>query len=160
MDADLTSHHIEGIAAHGDVPFRVPLYSQIEGNLWMGGCPEGELPKVFEHCVSLFPWGSYYVAEGQNHAKFWLLDSSQHAVPAAQFHAAADLALALTKLGPTLVHCQAGLNRSSVVTALVLMKLGRTPEAAIEIIREKRSHACLCNPSFERWIRDGAPLEA
>lgn len=28
--ADLTAHHIEGIALHGDTPFNVPLFSHIK----------------------------------------------------------------------------------------------------------------------------------
>lgn len=156
MDADLTSHHIEGFAAHGGAHFCVPLYSQIDGDLWMGGCPVNAVPSEFKTVVSLYPWEEY--EHRGHHAKFWALDS--HAIPARIFHAAADLAHAMLEVGPVLVHCQAGLNRSSVVTALVLMKRGRTPAQAIELIREKRHQACLCNESFERWIRDGAPLEA
>lgn len=154
MDADLTSHYIEGIATHGNTPFRVPLYSQIEGNLWMGGCPVYAVPSGFKTVVSLYPWEEY--EHRGHHAKFWALDSEH--IPARIFHAAADLAHAMLEEGPVLVHCQAGLNRSSVVTALVLMKLGRTPEAAIEIIRDRRSFACLCNKSFEQWLLKGAPL--
>ena len=30
---------------------------------------------------------------------------------------------------------------------------GMTADDAIALIREKRSPACLCNPSFERWLR-------
>ena len=54
---------------------------------------------------------------------------------------------------PTLVHCQAGLNRSSLVAARALVLGGRTPDEAITLIRRKRSPACLCNPAFERWLR-------
>jgi len=55
--------------------------------------------------------------------------------------------------GPTLVHCQAGLNRSSLVAARALVLGGMTADDAIALIREKRSPACLCNPAFERWLR-------
>jgi protein-tyrosine phosphatase len=55
--------------------------------------------------------------------------------------------------GPTLVHCQAGLNRSSLVIARALILSGMPSVAAIALIREKRSPACLSNPSFERWLR-------
>jgi protein-tyrosine phosphatase len=53
-----------------------------------------------------------------------------------------------------LVHCQAGLNRSGVVTALALINLGYTPTAAIELMREKRSPLVLCNEAFENWVLD------
>jgi protein-tyrosine phosphatase len=54
---------------------------------------------------------------------------------------------------PTLVHCQAGLNRSSLVAARALVLDGMTPDNAITLIRAMRSPACLSNPSFERWLR-------
>jgi hypothetical protein len=57
------------------------------------------------------------------------------------------------KTGPCLVHCQAGLNRSSLVVARVLMLEGATADEAIGLLREKRSPACLCNPAFEEWLR-------
>jgi hypothetical protein len=51
-----------------------------------------------------------------------------------------------------LIRCQAGWNRSGLVTALVLLKAGYTPEDAIELIREKRSAFALCNDHFVDWI--------
>lgn len=52
-----------------------------------------------------------------------------------------------------LVRCQAGLNRSGLVVALVLYKHGWDVGEAIERIREKRSPYALCNSSFERYLR-------
>ena len=52
-----------------------------------------------------------------------------------------------------LIRCQAGWNRSGLITALVLIHFGYTPEDAIALIREKRSPHALCNDYFERWIR-------
>ncbi len=57
--------------------------------------------------------------------------------------------------GPTLVHCQAGLNRSSLVVGRALMLGGMAPRAAVDLIREKRSPVCLSNPSFEKWLLAG-----
>lgn len=51
-----------------------------------------------------------------------------------------------------LVRCQAGLNRSGLVTALILMKSGMSAEQAIHIIREKRAEVALCNMHYERWL--------
>ncbi len=56
--------------------------------------------------------------------------------------------------GPVLVHCQAGLNRSGLITALALMHLGRTADEAIRLLRDRRSPVVLCNRSFERALRD------
>lgn len=51
-----------------------------------------------------------------------------------------------------LIRCHAGYNRSGLVTALVLLRLGYTARAAIDLIRSKRSPYALCNPGFERFI--------
>ena len=60
--ADLTGHHIEGIAREGNTPFSVPLISHITGNLWTGGCLNGaELPREIEYVVSLYPWERYAI---------------------------------------------------------------------------------------------------
>ncbi len=61
-------------------------------------------------------------------------------------------------LGPdeaVLVHCQAGLNRSGVVTALALMLNGdvATADKAIALLRARRGEAVLCNPLFVTWLR-------
>lgn len=55
-----------------------------------------------------------------------------------------------------LVHnCQAGLNRSALLTARVLMlDDGLTSVEAITLIREQRSPACLCNKAFEDYLLD------
>lgn len=56
-----------------------------------------------------------------------------------------------------LSRCQAGWNRSGLVTALVLMMDGYSAEAAIDLIRRRRSEDALCNDTFERFIREFTP---
>jgi hypothetical protein len=51
-----------------------------------------------------------------------------------------------------LIRCQAGLNRSGIVMALVLIRDGYSPADAITLMREKRSEAVLCNQAFARWL--------
>jgi protein-tyrosine phosphatase len=51
-----------------------------------------------------------------------------------------------------LIRCQAGWNRSGLITALVLIKDGMDPAAAIDLIRERRSPSALCNRSFAAWL--------
>ena len=57
------------------------------------------------------------------------------------------------KTGPTLVHCQAGLNRSGLIAGLALVLGGMPAEEAIALLRSSRSPAVLCNPAFEAWLR-------
>ncbi len=51
-----------------------------------------------------------------------------------------------------LIRCQAGLNRSGLIMALVLMKEGYSAEEAICLIRDKRSDYALFNSTFEKWL--------
>ncbi len=153
--SDFTSHHIEGIAREGNIPFSVPLYSQIDGNLWMSGCPRGSAPEQFKFIVCLYPWETYAVREHQIHTQAQLFDSA--AVP----NEGVLLALAryvneARKVAPTLVHCQAGLNRSGLISALALIESGKTPDEAIGLLREKRCSAVLCNKAFDSWLRSRA----
>jgi protein-tyrosine phosphatase len=51
-----------------------------------------------------------------------------------------------------LVRCQAGLNRSGLVLALILIKDGLTPQEAINRIRDNRGPDALFNDSFHAWL--------
>lgn len=149
--ADLTTHHIEGIALHGDIPFKVPLFSHIVGNLWMGGCPVKSAPDEFKYIVSLYPWEPYALAKFQVHTEVQLQD--ELAVPSEeQLYALARCVNAYKRQGTTLVHCQAGLNRSGLVSALALIEEGMKAVDAIALLRTKRSPAVLCNKAFEEWL--------
>ena len=58
-----------------------------------------------------------------------------------------------------LIRCQAGLNRSGLVMALVLIREGYSPASAIELIRARRGSAALCNSTFERWLLESAVVD-
>jgi protein-tyrosine phosphatase len=51
-----------------------------------------------------------------------------------------------------LIRCQAGLNRSGLVTALVLARDGMPIDEAMELLRQRRSPAALYNPDFVDWL--------
>ena len=51
-----------------------------------------------------------------------------------------------------LIRCQAGLNRSGLVTALILMSTGLDAETAIEEIRKKRAEIALFNTEYVTWL--------
>ena len=53
-----------------------------------------------------------------------------------------------------LIRCQAGVNRSGLVTALVLMLHGMAADEAIVLLRERRSQMVLNNSHFERFLRE------
>ena len=56
-----------------------------------------------------------------------------------------------------LIRCQAGVNRSGLITALVLMVDGRTAHEAIELIRERRAPAVLEQRAFRAVARHRSP---
>ena len=55
-----------------------------------------------------------------------------------------------------LIRCQAGLNRSGLVMALVLMRDGYSPEEAIDLIRAQRGPDALFNRTFTKWLINDA----
>jgi hypothetical protein len=152
LNADVTSHHIEGIAIQGDTPFNVALISHIEGNLWTGGCIDGlRLPDEFRYVVSLYPWEKYQLGDDTKRVEVGLYDS--HVIPAHDsLVSVANLVNEFLAKGQTLVHCQAGLNRSALIAGLALILQGRDPHAAIKLLRERRCSAVLCNSTFEEYL--------
>ena len=150
--ADLTSHHIEGIAREGNRPFRVTLLSHITGNLWTGGCPQHGAPKEFQFIINLYPWEAYPIHDHQIVTVARLYDHGQ--VPDQRIlRTLASHVNECMKIGPTLVHCQAGLNRSALIAGLALVHGGMDPDKAIALLREKRCDAVLCNSTFDQWLR-------
>lgn len=151
--ADLESHHIEGIAIHGNTPFSCPLISHVEGNLFMGGCRDGlELPDTFEYVISLYQGERFVFPDNATVLDIRMNDASE--MPSEiLLRDLSKIGHAFQLAGKTLIHCQAGLNRSGLVTALVLMRGGKSAEEAIELLRERRSRAVLCNSTFEQYLR-------
>lgn len=154
MGNDPRQIRLTGWTAHGNHRIDVPFISEIANNLWQGGCQDGlVLPSPIKHLLSLYRWEKYTV----NHRL-----RTSHEVT---MHDSVDQNLgeidrwarwvnARRKTGAVLVHCQAGLNRSGLVVARALMLEGWTATEAIRLVRGKRSAACLCNPTFEKWLRD------
>ena len=152
LAADPHARLLSGVTMHGNKQFSVPYISEIADNLWQGGCTNGlVLPDTFRHLVSLYPWESYSLRHELASALVVTMhdsaDQDMDKVPVI-----AAWVNACRKSGPVLVHCQAGLNRSSAVVALALMLEGTPAEVAIKTVRQKRSPACLCNPAFEEWL--------
>lgn len=145
-----------GYSHYGD-RIDVPLIGHVEGNLWQGGCQDGlVLPDIFEHVVSLYPWEQYTLPEGCTRDEITMYDAGE--MPDIdQLHEIADKVVEYVKDGPTLVHCQAGLNRSGLVAGLALVKMGRTPQEAVDLLRSRRTNPdgtspVLCNPTFAHWL--------
>jgi len=155
LEADLTSHHIEGLAIHGNTPFSCPLISYVgqfgEGTLHQGGCFDG-VEVDFDVIVSLYNRERFRF-NGHTFIEAKMYDASGEVPTGQVLWLAEQVAMFLDQGQRVLVHCQAGLNRSSLVVGAYLIRhAGMTGAEAITAIR-KRSDACLCNPDFELWIR-------
>lgn len=146
---------VQGISTEGN-PFDVPFISQIDGNLWQGGVVDNLLlPVFFQHVISLHPWNAYHLAPGHELLSNMAVKMYDHPDQGfEQVEAVAEWVDHCCDIGPTLVHCQAGLNRSGLIVARVLMMRGYAPADAITEIRAQRSPACLTNQAFEQWLLD------
>ena len=150
---DPRSARMDGYTAHGNHYFDIPFISEIGPNLWQGGCENNLiLPEFFSHLISVYPWESYAIKhELDSLLAVQMFDSLNQSFE--QIEAIANWVNVCKKSGPVLVHCQAGLNRSSLIVARSLMLEGASSNEAINLIRAKRSQVCLCNKSFEKYLR-------
>lgn len=157
LTADFESQHIEGFARAAmergiKADFKCPLISHIGGNLYMGGCRDGvSLGDEFEYVVSLYPWESYAIGPDVKRWEIEMYDAGEIPDPTQLVRIARHVKHCTAK-GKTLVHCQAGLNRSGLVAALSLVLDGWTAADAINTLRRKRSDVVLCNAAFESWL--------
>jgi hypothetical protein len=156
VNADLASHHIEGLAhMGGGTTFSVPLVTKVGdfagGELWHGGCIDGLLAD-FDAIVSLYPWERFTVNPATTvRIEFPPFDAAG-AVPEADVKWLADRVVEFLEDGKrVLVHCQAGLNRSSLVVGKVLDRVGFGGDI-VAFIRGRRCDAALCNPDFAAWV--------
>jgi len=151
---DPRERRLTGWTAHGNHKLDVPFMTEVAPYLWHGGVQQGlVLPTFIKHVLSLYQWEEYTVNHELLSSKtvemYDSLDQSLDQI--------AELAVGVNearKTGPVLVHCQAGLNRSSLVVAKALLLSGEVAngQEAIDLIRTRRSVACLCNPAFEYWV--------
>lgn len=136
------------------------LYSEILPGLFMGGTADDDIIDVakplqnlgqiqeFDSVVTCYSWAQpmgWYVHEN----RFGFADGP---IDEKTFTKVEELATWLHgewKAGKKcLSRCQAGLNRSGILISLVLQKEGYTADAAISLIRTKRSPHALFNKDF------------
>lgn len=155
LKADLATHHIEGYAREDPTQthFDVPLFSHVEGNLYQGGCIGGvNLRGYFDHIFSLYPWERYNPGKQlKTFVEVELYDGPTVPDEAQLIQLATMINFCKAK-GRTLVHCQAGLNRSGLLTGLSLVLDGMDPSAAIRLLRDSRCEQVLCNRKFFGWL--------
>lgn len=150
---DPFQRRMRGTAYHGNTPFDVPYISEILPGFYQGGCEQGLiLPRSIEHVISLYQWERYIRHDGVKTFREVKMYDSNDGPDYDNVVELATLVNECRKQGSTLVHCQAGLNRSGLIAGLALVLEGMSPEQAIKTLRESRSPAVLCNQTFESWL--------
>ena len=140
------------------------LYSMIAPNLFQGGTddldvihlaqtnnrPRTDLP--FDAIVTMYAWArpaDWNIQE----FRYGVPDASINEIDLVRLRQAVEFGYDRWKQGDrVLVRCQAGLNRSGLVLALILIKGGKTPQEAITCIRAARGPDALFNNNFFSWL--------
>ncbi len=140
------------------------LYSMIAPNLFQGGTddldvihlaqtnnrPRTDLP--FDAIVPMYAWARPADWKVQEF-RYGVPDASITDIDLDRLRQAVDFGYDRWKQGDRiLVRCQAGLNRSGLVLALILIKDGLSPKAAIDLIRANRGEDALFNRDFHNWL--------
>lgn len=151
------------------------LWSEILPGLWQGGTDDydeinssrikplnrSSRPAItvdnFDTVITLYAWANpvdWFVRE----FRYGVWDSRVEDLDLEELFDLVKIAHSDWKKGKrVLIRCQAGWNRSGLVTALVLMRDGYEAADAIELIRQQRSDWALCNPEFEKFLLDEDP---
>lgn len=144
------------------IEYPTELWSEILPGLWQGGTDDDDVdvqktvpaiqPKHFDTVVTAYAWANpvdWFVKE----IRFGFYDGTMADFDPAELEDIVSMAYADWKRGKKVgVRCQAGMNRSGLIVALVLMKDGFTAEQAIGLIREKRSKHALFNKKFVEYL--------
>jgi hypothetical protein len=158
-----------------DIGWDFPLWSEILPGLWLGGTDDNDTietgvdtykPRMitkddFDTVITLYSWAQpvdWLVEE----VRYGFYDSEISHIDFAAVERAADFAYQAWKSGKrVLIRCQAGINRSGLVMAHVLMKDKYKAREAIDLMREKRSKAVLLNRHFVDYLvmSEEVPLE-
>lgn len=143
-------HELQGVIA-GGIEVKMPRYSQIDGRLWVGGQPMVAAPHQFSFIINLNPSMPYHLHRHQVQVCHLMYDERN--LPDAKACGwVVKIALGFLKAGPTLIHCREGLNRSPFMAGLVLIELGMTPAAAVQMLKAKRHAAIFSNDTYEKQL--------
>ena len=140
------------------------LHSMIAPNLFQGGTDDLDvihLAQTISHPRLDLPFDAIVTMYAWARPADWNIQEFRYGVPDAsisdidlnRLRQAVEFGFDRWKAGDrVLVRCQAGLNRSGLVLALILIKDGLTPQEAINRIRENRGSDALFNADFHDWL--------
>ncbi len=149
------------------VPYCTEPYSEIVPGLYIGGHdyqPDGTPWRLdaivgaeFDLVISMYERPGHGPADGVTHLYLRIPDGNLTAEQLADLRTLADWAAEAVHNGSKCLNrCQAGLNRSSLVAAFTMLRLGYDAAEAIATIRARRSPNALFNTHFQRYIADEA----
>jgi hypothetical protein len=140
------------------------LYSEILANLFMGGTDDNDVIHLpanpyasrndlpFDSIVTMYAWARPADWKVQEY-RYGVPDARISDMDLSRLRQAVNWGYKQWKKGDrVLIRCQAGLNRSGLVTALILIKNGMSPEDAIRTIRKNRADIALFNEHYVNWL--------
>lgn len=155
------------------IPMPDELWTEVLPGLWQGGTDDDDTIDVaaktyygtpnitkaeFDAVVTLYAWAR--PVDWEVEELRWGFYDSQELPEWEKLAAAVNWAYIRWQNGQrVIIRCQAGLNRSGLITALVLIRHGWSADSAIQLLRDTRSPWVLCNRDFERAIRELDELE-
>lgn len=137
---------------------------EIITNLWIGEYPLQAELESFDVIVNVSDQACIYVPlETQSYYHLKLIDGLTEEATIEYLPTDEELEQLVANIisylkcdQRVLVHCIAGINRSSFIVGLVMLKLGYESDEVIRLIRTKRSKDCLSNTYFYRTIKQNA----
>ena len=142
----------------------ISLYSEIAPNLFMGGTADEDVihqavaynkartDLPFDAIITMYAWANPADWRVQEF-RYGIYDSAIADIDLDRLKQAVEFGYNRWLSGDrVLVRCQAGLNRSGLVTALIMMSTGLDAETAIEQIRKNRAEIALFNNSYVEWL--------
>ena len=140
------------------------LYSEIAPNLFMGGTADEDVihqavaynkartDLPFDAIITMYAWANP-ADWGVQEFRYGIYDSAIADIDLDRLKQAVEFGYNRWLSGDrVLVRCQAGLNRSGLVTALIMMSTGLDAETAIEQIRKNRAEIALFNNNYVEWL--------
>ncbi len=140
------------------------LYSEIAPNLFMGGTADEDVihqavaynkartDLPFDAIITMYAWANPADWRVQEF-RYGIYDSAIADIDLDRLKQAVQFGYNRWLSGDrVLVRCQAGLNRSGLVTALIMMSTGLDAETAIEQIRKNRADVALFNNDYVEWL--------
>lgn len=140
------------------------LYSEILERLYMGGTDDKDVIHLpanpyarrddlpFDSIVTMYAWARPADWKVQEY-RYGVPDARISDMDLSRLRQAVNWGYKQWKKGDrVLIRCQAGLNRSGLVTALILIKDGMSPEDAIRTIRKNRADIALFNEHYVNWL--------